>query len=87
MKKLSKGSQYFKKNEVIKNIGSLRPYVYVTVKLCNQVMHVFTQNFREYTYSVKQSGNMRIPSKFQGITFSLITHIHCNIYTIVLHTR
>ena len=45
-------------------------HIYVTVNMCNQGIRAFTENFREYAYS-------------------LITYIHCNIYTWnrVLHAR
>ena len=36
-------------------------YIYVTVNMCNQGICVFTENFREYAYSLKWSGNTRIP--------------------------
>ena len=45
------------------NFGNLNLffYIYVTVNMCNQGIRVFTENFREYAYSLKWSGNMRIP--------------------------
>ena len=34
---------------------------YVTVNMCNQGIHVFPENFSEYAYSLKWSGNTCIP--------------------------
>ena len=56
-------------------------------------MYSLVSKTREYTYSLKFSGNTRIPWPLQGIRVfteifreyadSLITHIHCNMYTFV----
>ena len=35
--------------------------VYVTVNMCNQGIRVFPEIFSEYAYSLKWSGNTRIP--------------------------
>ena len=35
--------------------------IYVTVNMCNQGIRVFPEIFSEYTYSLKWSGNTRIP--------------------------
>ena len=39
----------------------VRKNVYVTVNMCNQGIRVFPENFSEYAYSLKWSGNTRIP--------------------------